>query len=49
MHRHDPAKGQRDSASVLRRASLQARGRHDPDGSAPAFDPVVLIGQGLAL
>jgi pimeloyl-ACP methyl ester carboxylesterase len=35
------------SASVLRRALLQARERYDPDGSDPAFDQMVLIGQSL--
>jgi pimeloyl-ACP methyl ester carboxylesterase len=35
------------SASVLRRALLQARARCDPDGSDPAFDHVVLIGHSL--
>jgi hypothetical protein len=35
------------SASVLRRALLQARARYDPDGSDPAFDRMVLIGHSL--
>ncbi|MGZ3300052.1 MAG: alpha/beta fold hydrolase [Isosphaeraceae bacterium] len=35
------------SASVLRRALLQARERYDPDGSDPAFDRMVLIGHSL--
>ena len=35
------------SASVLRRALLQARAQYDPDGSDPAFDRMVLIGHSL--
>jgi pimeloyl-ACP methyl ester carboxylesterase len=35
------------SASVLRRALLQAREQYDPDGSDPAFDRMVLIGHSL--
>ena len=35
------------SASVLRRALIQARERYDPNGSDPAFDRMVLIGHSL--
>jgi pimeloyl-ACP methyl ester carboxylesterase len=35
------------SASVLRRALLQARAQYDPTGSDPAFDRMVLIGHSL--
>src|SRR5262249_18601216 len=35
------------SASVLRRALLQARAQYDPDGSDPAFDRMVLVGHSL--
>jgi pimeloyl-ACP methyl ester carboxylesterase len=35
------------SASVLRRALLQAREQYDPDGSDPAFDRMVVIGHSL--
>jgi pimeloyl-ACP methyl ester carboxylesterase len=35
------------SASVLRRALLQARARYDPDSSDPAFDRMVLVGHSL--
>ncbi|MBV8558133.1 MAG: alpha/beta fold hydrolase [Planctomycetaceae bacterium] len=35
------------SASVLRRALLQARERYDADGSDPAFDRMALIGHSL--
>src|SRR5215472_10513174 len=35
------------SASVLRRALVQARAQYDPDGSDPAFDRMVLIGHSL--
>jgi hypothetical protein len=35
------------SASLLRRALLQARARYDPDGSDPALDRMVLIGHSL--
>jgi hypothetical protein len=35
------------SASVLRRALLQAREQYDPGGSDPAFDQMVLIGHSL--
>ncbi|MBV8430079.1 MAG: alpha/beta hydrolase, partial [Solirubrobacterales bacterium] len=35
------------SASVLRRALIQARERYDPEGSDPAFDGMVLIGHSL--
>ena len=35
------------SASVLRRALLQARAHYDPDGSDPAFDRMVLVGHSL--
>jgi len=35
------------SASVLRRALLQARAQYDLDGSDPAFDRMVLIGHSL--
>jgi pimeloyl-ACP methyl ester carboxylesterase len=35
------------SASALRRAIFHARARYDPDGSDPAFERIVLVGQSL--